>query len=49
MSVVPGKCKSIAKTQGVGGVTSTTKNPPTPLEYGREHKSPANLGTVTSC
>ena len=49
MSISPGNCKTVAKTVGVGGVKSTTKNPPSPMEYGREHKTPANLGTVTSC
>ena len=36
MSISPGNSKTVAKHTGVGSVTSETKNPPTPLEYGRE-------------
>lgn len=37
MSVAPGTCKKQTNTTGigVGGVLSTTKNLPTPVEYGR--------------
>ena len=49
MSLSPGNCKKVVYSKGVGGARSTTKNPPTPLEYGREHLTPANYGTVTSC
>ena len=57
MSLNPGTDTTITRTKGNGASLSgigtvksvATKNPPTPLEYGREHKTPANLGTVTSC
>ena len=49
MSLAPGNCKKVAYAKGVGVVKSTTFNPPTPKEYGREHTTPAIYGTVTSC
>ena len=49
MSLSPGSCKKVVYSKGVGGSTSTTKNPPTSVEYGRENLGQANLGTVTSC
>ena len=37
-----------ANLSGIGQVDkSVTKNPPTPIEYGRKHLSPANIGTVS--
>jgi|TARA_R100000664_G_C2698902_1_gene100017 hypothetical protein len=38
MSTVPGACKvfTVAINSGIGVVGSTTKNPPSPLEYGRQ-------------
>ena len=33
---------------GIGTVDKViTKDPPTPLEYGRQHLSPGNIGTVS--
>ena len=33
---------------GIGkGKQTVTKDPPTPLEYGRQHLSPGNIGTVS--
>ena len=47
MSVVSGVCKKQTNVKGVGGVKSINKNMPTPKEYGRQHLSPANIGTVS--
>jgi len=55
MSLNPGKSVTITREtgqsstlSGIGTVDkSATKNPPTPLEYGRKHLSPANIGTVS--
>ena len=55
MSLKPGTSQTITRTtggtaslSGIGTVDkSITKNPPTPLEYGRKHLSPANIGTVS--
>ena len=55
MSLNPGKSTTITRVKGNGtslsGIgqvdQSVTKNPPTPLEYGRKHLSPANIGTVS--
>ena len=55
MSLKPGTSQTITRTtgstaslSGIGQVDkSITKNPATPLEYGRKHLSPANIGTVS--
>jgi len=55
MSLNPGVSTTITREKGqsstlsgIGTVDkSATKNPPTPLEYGRKHLSPANIGTVS--
>ena len=55
MSLNPGVNTTITREKGqsnllsgIGTVDkSVTKNPPTPLEYGRKHLSPANIGTVS--
>ena len=55
MSLNPGTDTTITRTKGngasysgIGTVKSVaTKNPPTPLEYGRKHLTPANIGTVS--
>jgi len=55
MSLNPGTSTTITRVKGNGanlsGIgqvdQSVTKNPPTPLEYGRKHLSPANIGTVS--
>ena len=55
MSLNPGTSTTITREKGataalsgIGTVDkSITKNPPTPLEYGRKHLSPANIGTVS--
>ena len=35
MSLVPGVLRRDSVTNGIGGLDSTTMNPPTPQEYGR--------------
>lgn len=35
MSLIPGVLRRDSVTNGIGGLDSTTMNPPTPLEYGR--------------
>lgn len=55
MSLNPGTDITMTRTKGngasysgIGTVKSVaTKNPPTPLEYGRKHLTPANIGTVS--
>ena len=55
MSLKPGTSQTLtrvtgngASLSGIGTVDkSITKNPATPLEYGRKHLSPANIGTVS--
>jgi hypothetical protein len=55
MSLNPGTSVTITREKGNGASLSgigqvdqsVTKNPPTPLEYGRKHLSPANIGTVS--
>ena len=55
MSLRPGVSTTITRTKGNGGSysgigtvkQSITINPPSPLEIGRTHKSPANIGTVS--
>ena len=55
MSLNPGTATTITRVKGNGASLSgigqvdksVTKNPPTPLEYGRKHLSPANIGTVS--
>ena len=55
MSLNPGTSVTITRVKGNGASLSgigtvdksITKNPPTPLEYGRKHLSPANIGTVS--
>ena len=55
MSLNPGTSTTItrvagngASLSGIGTVDkSITKNPATPLEYGRKHLTPANIGTVS--
>ena len=55
MSLKPGTSQTITRTTGNGASLSgigqvdksITKNPATPLEYGRKHLTPANIGTVT--
>jgi hypothetical protein len=55
MSLNPGTSTTITRVKGNGanlsGIgtvdKSITKNPATPLEYGRKHLSPANIGTVS--
>ena len=58
MSLRPGTATTITRTKGnkvsstdyggIGSVKQTvTKDPPTPLEYGRQHLSPGNIGTVS--
>ena len=54
MSLNPGTSTTIRREKGNGtslsGIgqvdKSTTKNPPTPLEYGRKHLDPTDIGTV---
>ena len=55
MSLKPGTSQTITRTTGNGGSlsgignvkSSATKNPPTPLEYGRQHLDNTLLGTVS--
>ena len=55
MSLKPGTTQTLTRTtgnganlSGIGQVDkSVTKDPATPLEYGRKHLSPANIGTVS--
>tara|TARA_Y100001968_G_scaffold290493_1_gene294312 strand:+ start:2450 stop:2617 length:168 start_codon:yes stop_codon:yes gene_type:complete len=55
MSLNPGTSVTITREKGqsnllsgIGTVDkSITINPATPLEYGRKHLSPANIGTVS--
>ena len=58
MSLRPGTATTITRAKGnyhasadyggIGKVNQTvTKDPPTPLEYGRQHLSPGNIGTVS--
>ncbi len=55
MSLNPGTSTTITRVKGntaalsgIGTVDkSVTINPPTPLEYGRKHLTPANIGTVS--
>jgi len=58
MSLKPGTSQTITRTKGnyhasadysgIGKVkSSVTKNPATPLEYGRQHSNSALLGTVS--
>ena len=55
MSLEPGTSKTLtratgngASLSGIGTVDkSATKNPPTPLEYGRKHSDSTLLGTVS--
>ena len=55
MSLNPGTSTTITRVKGNGASLSgigqvdksITKNPPNPLEYGRKHLSPANIGTVS--
>ena len=55
MSLNPGSSVTITREKGNGaslsGIGSVDKsitiNPPTPLEIGRTHLSPANIGTVS--
>ena len=55
MSLKPGTSQTITRTtggtaslSGIGTVdNSITKDPATPLEYGRQHSNSALLGTVS--
>ena len=55
MSLRPGVSTTIKREKGNGGSLSgtgsvdksTTINPPTPKEYGRQHLSPGDIGTVS--
>ena len=55
MSLNPGTSTTITRVKGNGANLSgigtvdkvITKDPPTPLEYGRQHLSPGNIGTVS--
>tara|TARA_R100000664_G_C2651470_1_gene71919 strand:+ start:170 stop:337 length:168 start_codon:yes stop_codon:yes gene_type:complete len=55
MSLRPGVSTTITREKGNGGSLSgigsvdksKTINPPTPKEYGRQHLSPDNIGTVS--
>ena len=49
MSVKPGVAtpRTIPAGQAVGTTRSETQGAPTPLEYGRKHLTPANIGTVS--
>jgi hypothetical protein len=55
MSLRPGTATTITREKGQSSTLSgigtvdkvITKDPPTPLEYGRQHLSPANIGTVS--
>jgi hypothetical protein len=55
MSLRPGTATTITREKGTTATESgigtvdkvITKDPPTPLEYGRQHLSPANIGTVS--
>ena len=58
MSLKPGTSQTITRTKGnkisstdysgIGTVkSSVTKDPATPLEYGRQHSNSALLGTVS--
>ena len=55
MSLRPGVSTTIQRVKGNGGslsgigsvAKSTTINPPTPKEYGRQHLSPTDIGAVS--
>ena len=55
MSLKPGTTQTLTRTtgnganlSGIGQVDkSVTKNPPTPVEYGRKHSDSTLLGTVS--
>ena len=55
MSLNPGTTQTLTRTtgnganlSGIGQVDkSVTKNPPTPVEYGRKHSDSTLLGTVS--
>lgn len=55
MSLKPGTSQTLTRTTGNGASLSgigqvdksVTKNPPTPIEYGRQHSDSTLLGTVS--
>ena len=55
MSLKPGTSQTLTRTTGNGSALSgigqvdksVTKNPPTPIEYGRKHSDSTLLGTVS--
>ena len=55
MSLRPGTATTITREKGQSNLLSgigtvdkvITKDPPTPIEYGRQHLSPGNIGTVS--
>jgi len=48
MSLRPGQSTTITRSNTIGTVSSVVViNPLTPKEYGRQHLSPANIGSVS--